>query len=84
MTVIDNEENTSGRKIALIKESYGNAFAPYLAYNYDEVHVIDFRYYEGNLKQYCQDNNITEVLFLNGIMSANTPLQLDSMDSLFA
>lgn len=84
LTVIDNQEDTSGKKIALIKESYGNAFAPYLAYNYDEVHVIDFRYYEGNLKQYCQDNNITEVLFLNGIMSANTPLQLDSMDSLFS
>ena len=67
----------------MIKESYGNAFAPYLAYNYDEVHVIDFRYYSGSLKQYCSDNGITEVLFLNGVMSANTPLQLDNMDGLF-
>ena len=45
--------------------------------NYDEVHVIDFRYYSGSLKQYCSDNGITEVLFLNGVMSANTPLETD-------
>ena len=83
LTVIKNNDGGSGRKIALIKESYGNAFAPYLAYNYDEVHVIDFRYYSGSLKQYCSDNGITEVLFLNGVMSANTPLQLDNMDGLF-
>lgn len=83
LTVIKNKNGGSGRKIALVKESYGNAFAPYLAYNYDEVHVIDFRYYTGNLKQYCSDNGITEVLFLNGVMSANTPLQLDNMDGLF-
>lgn len=83
LTVIKNNEGSTGRKIALVKESYGNAFAPYLAYNYDEVHVIDFRYFDGSLKQYCKDNGIKEVLFLNGIMSANTPLQLDNMDGLF-
>ena len=79
----DSQNAQSGKKIAVIKESYGNAFVPYLTYNYDEVHVIDFRYYNGNLVTYCQENNIDEVLFLNGIMSANTQIQLDSMSSLF-
>lgn len=79
----DSQNAQTGKKIAVIKESYGNAFVPYLTYNYDEVHVIDFRYYNGNLVTYCQENNIDEVLFLNGIMSANTQIQLDSMSSLF-
>ncbi len=78
-----SEKAESGKKIAVVKESYGNAFVPYLTYNYDEVHVVDFRYYNGNLATYCQENNIDEVLFLNGIMSANTQIQLDSMSSLF-
>lgn len=78
-----SENAEAGKKIAVIKESYGNAFVPYLTYNYEEVHVIDFRTFGGNLVSYCQQNGIDEVLFLNGVMSANTQIQLDSMSGLF-
>lgn len=79
----DSENAEEGKKIAVIKESYGNAFVPYLTYNYEEVHVIDFRTFGDNLVSYCQQNGIDEVLFLNGVMSANTQIQLDSMSGLF-
>lgn len=79
-----SENAETGSKIAVVKESYGNAFVPYLTYNYEEVHVIDFRHYTGNLETYCHENGIDEVLFLNGIMSANTQIQLDSMSALFS
>ena len=78
-----SENAEEGKKIAVIKESYGNAFVPYLTYNYEEVHVIDFRTFGDNLVSYCQQNGIDEVLFLNGVMSANTQIQLDSMSVLF-
>lgn len=85
LTVLRSDsENGTGKKIAVIKESYGNAFAPFLTNNYSEVHIIDFRYFGQNLADYCTQNGITEVLYLNGIMSANTQVQLDSMDSLFS
>lgn len=84
LTVLkSSSEKGTGKKIAVVKESYGNAFVPYLTYNYEEVHVIDFRYFTQNLKSYCQINEIDEVLFINGVMSANTQIQLDSMSSLF-
>ncbi len=83
LTVINNNTNNSGEKIVIVKESYGNAISPYFAYNYDETHIIDFRHYEGNLVDYCEENEITDVLFINGIMSANTPIQLANMDTLF-
>lgn len=79
----DSEKAEEGKKIAVVKESYGNAFVPYLTYDYEEVHVIDFRYFGQNLKTYCQQNSIDEVLFINGVMSANTQIQLDSMSGLF-
>ena len=78
-----SENAEEGKKIAVIKESYGNAFVPYLTYNYEEVHVIDFRTFGDNLVSYCQQNGIDEVLFMNGVMSANTQVQLDSMSGLF-
>ncbi len=78
-----NQDLSNGKKIAVIKESYGNAFVPYLAANYEEVHVIDFRYFDGNLKSYCTQNGIDEVLFVNNIMAANTAIQVDRIRTLF-
>lgn len=81
--VIDNKDISNGDKIAVVKDMYGNALVPFLTNNYDEVHVIDFRYYKGNLKEYCNKNKISTVLFLNGIMSANSALQVENMGKLF-
>lgn len=78
-----NDELDNGKKIAVVKESYGNAFAPYLTNNYEEVHVIDFRYFEGSLKSYMQDNDIDEVIFVNNVMAANTALQVDRIREIF-
>lgn len=72
-----NDELNNGKKIAVIKESYGNSFVPYLTNNYQEVHVIDPRHWAGNLKSYMQDNDIDEVLFINNVMSANTAAFVD-------
>ena len=76
--VIKSDANT-GKKIAVVKDSYGNAFAPYLTAHYDEVHLLDYRYYDGNLNDYLKKNGIDEVLFLNNTMSANSTSQVAAM-----
>ena len=77
----------SGKRIAVVKESYGNAFVPYLTQNYEEVHVVDMRSFKQistvDLASYCRQNGITDVLFLNGVMSANNGDLLDDMEGLF-
>ena len=78
-----NDDNKNGKKIAVVKESYGNSFAPYLTNNYEEVHVIDFRYFGQNLKNYLDENGIKEVLFINNVMSANAAVQLDRIRGLY-
>ena len=89
LTVMKSQssEAEKGRKIAVIKESYGNAFVPYLTYNFEEVHVMDMRTFRSvsadNFAGYCQKNGITDVLFFNGIMSANNPDLIDSMSAQF-
>ena len=77
-----NDTNKNGKKIAVVKESYGNAFVPYLTNNYEEVHIIDFRYFTQNIKEYMQENGITEILFLNNTMSANAAMQVDRIREL--
>lgn len=80
---ITKTEPENNKKILVVKESFGNAFVPFLINNYDEVHAIDFRHFTGNIKTYCEENGITDVLFLNGVMSAATAFQVDEMTALF-
>ena len=77
-----NDELNNGKKIAVVKESYGNAFAPYLTNNYEEVHVVDMRYFDGSLTDYMRDNGIDEVIFVNNVMQANNPDMIDRIREL--
>lgn len=65
-------ENTSGRSIIVFKESYGNAFIPFLVPHYDTIYVADIRSFPYNAVTFIQNNHIGEVLFLNNIMTSNT------------
>lgn len=62
----------TGRKIVMFKESYGNAFAPYLIDSFDEIYIIDIRYFGKNALQYIKEVGATDVLFINNAFAANT------------
>lgn len=55
----------TGRKLAVIKDSYANTVIPFLTAHYDEIHVIDPRNSNFNAIDIINDNGIDEVLFLN-------------------
>lgn len=62
---IHNPNITDGSSCVLVKESYGNAFAPFLVDHYEYVYVVDYRYYTDNLTDFISSNNIDDVIFLN-------------------
>ena len=70
----------TGRKIVMFKESYGNAFAPYLIDSFDEIYVIDIRYFGKNAVQYIKDVGATDVLFINNVFAANTSKLIDGIE----
>ncbi|MEG2044588.1 MAG: DHHW family protein [Clostridia bacterium] len=57
------------RKLLVIKDSYANAFIPFLAPYFREIVVIDPRYFYGDLEELIKEEKLTEVLFL---YNANT------------
>lgn len=59
--------NKNQKKILVIKDSFGNAFVPFLAPHYEEVYIVDPRYIDQSVYQLIEQNNIDEVLFLNTI-----------------
>lgn len=68
--------NNSGRKIIVFKESYGNAFIPFLLKHYDEIHVADIRTFPFDSLSYIKENQISDVLFMNNIMTSCTPARV--------
>lgn len=62
LTVITTSAKT-GKKILVLKDSNANAFIPFLIPHYDEVHVIDPRYWNGVLPVYIKQHQIKHVFF---------------------
>ena len=67
LEVIENPSITDGSSCLVVKDSYGDAFAPLLVDSYQTVHVIDFRYTDKNICDYARENNIGTVVFLTGM-----------------
>ncbi|MBR3588263.1 MAG: hypothetical protein IKL16_01735 [Clostridia bacterium] len=57
--------NKNGKKILVIKESYGNALVPFLCDNYEEVYVVDPRKTNFDLSSFVENQSIGEVLMIN-------------------
>lgn len=64
-TVIKGSGNNG--KLLMIKDSYGNTFAQFPVEDYDEVHMLDLRFFRGSVDEYIRQNEITETLVIYGI-----------------
>lgn len=62
----------NGRKALIFKDSYGNAFSPFLASHFDEVFIIDFRYYNGSVKNLVDKHKITDIIFAHNVYASNS------------
>ncbi len=60
------EGSGEGGRLLLIKDSYGNTFAQFPVEDYAEVHVIDLRFFRGDVTEYAREHGITDVLVLYG------------------
>ncbi|HHT43914.1 MAG TPA: hypothetical protein GXZ89_00205 [Fastidiosipila sp.] len=55
----------TGRSLLLIKDSYANAVIPFLTHHYETIHVIDLRYFTGDLMTLMKDERpIQDTLIL--------------------
>jgi len=61
LCILQNLEG-SGGKLLVVRDSYSDTLAPFLASDYQEVHLFDLRYNNMSLKQYVQDHQIDQVL----------------------
>ncbi len=73
---LDIQEESS---CLVIKESYGNAFVPFLIPHYKNVYVIDPRHYKGTLSDFTANNQVDDIIFLANISTTRNNIYIDAM-----
>jgi len=52
------------RRLLIIKDSFGNALPGWLFGSFEQIHVVDFRYFNRDMRQYITDNKVTDLLIV--------------------
>lgn len=58
------EANADLGKLLIVKDSYAHSLLPFLTNHVSEIHMIDVRFYNGNIGDYMEQNGIGDALFL--------------------
>lgn len=59
LCVIQNPEGKG--KLLVIRDSYADSLAPFLALRFEEVHLLDPRYYRYSAAKYAEDNGLDAI-----------------------
>lgn len=69
---VKNSMCTNGKKVLLLRDSYGGAMAPYFSLACEELHIIDMRHYDGvAIAQYAVQEDIDDVVIMYSSGSLN-------------
>ena len=78
-TVIENPEVSNGQSCIVVKESFGNAFVPFLVDHYQTVYVVDYRYYSGSVSALAKAKGAQDVLFVNNLSAIRGSYQMGKL-----
>lgn len=67
LCIIRNAKCPEGGKLLVVRDSYADSLAPFLAQNFSEVHLLDLRYYRASVARYAADNGIDQILVLYSV-----------------
>lgn len=71
-TVINVPENPQDMNVLVLKDSFGNAFVPFLCEHYGNIIVVDTRHTSMNVYEQLKDYGLTDIIFVNNIQAANS------------
>ena len=91
--VAHNEAIHDGSSVLIVKDSYGNAFIPYLIDHYEYIYWIDFRNYkkwckwagysDPSISDLVERKNIQDVILCHNISIAGSSSALEVMEGIY-
>ena len=79
-SVIENLDNADGETCLVIKDSFGNAFIPFLIPHYKTIHIIDPRYYESTLSEFSENKKLDDIIFISNISTTRNDVFIGAME----
>ncbi|MCH5170813.1 MAG: hypothetical protein J1F24_05955 [Oscillospiraceae bacterium] len=73
---IHNENVNNGKKLLLVKDSYAHCFTTFAIENYEEIVMVDLRYYKKSMNKLIEAEDFTEALFMFGAENISTSTDL--------
>ena len=62
-----NPNLSDGSCCIVVKESFGNCFAPFMIDHYENLIIIDYRYYKGSIVDLAKNYNHPDIVFVNNL-----------------
>lgn len=59
----------NGKTLLVIKDSFANSLVPYLTADYENIIMLDLRYYMGSIQKLMAAESVIDVLFVNELSS---------------
>ena len=82
ISIIENQTVTNGRKCIVIKESFGNAWVPFLADHFEKVIIIDYRSYKESVIDLAKEEGVTDVVFINNLEAISDKSVMDVLGNI--
>lgn len=76
LVTVKNKNQTNGKRLLLIKDSFAHCFTTFLIENYEEICLVDLRYYRESVSKLIEDESLNELVFLYGVENAATSTDL--------
>ena len=80
---IENELADNDRHVLLIKDSFGDAFAPFLALEVRQLNLLDLRYFTGSVQSFIEQHHPDVVLVLYYNAEYSNEMELTKHKDLF-
>lgn len=59
--IVRNPDAATSRKLLIVRDSYSDSLAPFLSRYFEEIHLLDLRYYRTSVAQYAEENNMDQI-----------------------
>ncbi len=81
-SIVRNPNVKNGKTAVLVKESFGNCFAPFLVDHYETLYIIDYRDYKESIPKLVKETCAADLIFVNNLEALSSASTMDVLYSL--
>ncbi len=72
LVTVKNSNCKNGKRLLMIKDSFAHCFTTFLIENYEEICMVDMRYFRENLSDLIESEQLNELMYVYGVENTAT------------